>query len=179
MKTQNNDIEYCKKCDRPTSVLISDLDPEEQGHTTRYCGDCGTQYDYILLDLDKVTNTPLYKKIGELHNLYLGERNSSYYNLMSKSAQLAVYRLAKYSLPEILKRDFVNDEKQTQQIEAYAEQLMVVHWNIIMDGYFAWIAEQLLASKKISESKAPAQDVFENEFQQTVSVVYEDFIQND
>lgn len=186
MFAQNNDIEYCKKCGGPTPVLVSSLVPCGQGHTVRYCGDCGTQYEYHLLDFDKITNTPLYKKFGELHILYFGEHDTRHLDLISRSAKLMIYRLAKYSLPEILKGDFVNDEKQTQQIDAYAEPLMSIYWDIVLDGYFVWIAEQLLSGKKISESKAPKSEAFEvffeafeEECHKTSGVIYEDFIQND
>ncbi len=170
----NQEVFYCKKCGKPAPFLKGGLDSKEQEY--KYCVDCGTAYSYTPINLNKMTGSPLYKKICELHNLYFGEENEQYYNLSSNGSAQVMYRLANYFLPDILKKDFVGDEKRKQQIVNCATPLAHLYWNLILDGYFAWIAEQLLSSKKIDVSKASNSEGFENECHKTAGAVYDDFV---
>lgn len=193
MKIQNNDIEYCKKCGRPTPVLISNLDQEEQGHITRYCGDCGTPYEYILVDLgvdfsgeeegEKMAHISiedkndflLYKKIFALYKLYFVE---NYNNPLSAKANEALRRFAKYSLIQSLNRDFIDDEKQKNQIDDCSVSLTHLYEIFLLFGYCGWIVEHPSPGEENDKLVCPNWELFEDECMQTVQVIYPDYIQS-
>ncbi|OGZ83417.1 MAG: hypothetical protein A2312_01505 [Candidatus Staskawiczbacteria bacterium RIFOXYB2_FULL_32_9] len=163
---------FCKKCGSEHNI-------EKWGHS--YCPNCGVAYDHVIIgEIKEIENSPLYLKICEIHNQWtITNGKNKEYDLISKIAWIAILRLVNDFRDQIAYKFRNSDDTFNELILKYQEELGLIIIGFIIDGYFAWIAEQIISGNAINPSQVSEEEQFIGECCNNYdNFIYKDFFKH-
>lgn len=169
-------LKYCTKCGKPDSTF----DDKFYGH--KYCVHCGALYGYSETKVELAENLPTYQKILDMHeqfNDYFKKTTTAEYkyldNLFSNSAREVMFLTANLAINNV-SNDNNGNPIIKGLIEASKMSLRTLYFNVIVDGYFAWVVENKLDVNIIKKLNITNLDLFSDECFLLKNLIYDDFI---
>lgn len=161
----------CKKCGKSATTLEH-----------KFCTNCGNAYDYNTTKMNLAFEHPIYKGI-----LVLREQFSDYYtnntttkykyfdDLFSKGATQVIFRFADL-IVDFVENNYQQNPEMKQALELCRPNLKTLYFNIIIDGYFAWVAENKVNDTQIGKALSLYSETFDNECFSMKNMVYPEVV---
>jgi len=161
----------CKKCGKQAVTLDH-----------KFCTNCGNPYDYSTTKMNLAFEHPIYQGI-----LVLREQFSDYYannkttkykyfvDLFSKGATQVMFRFSDL-IVDFIDNNYQQNPEMKRVLELNRNSIKSLFFNIIVDGYFAWVAENKVKNRGIGKATALYSESFDNECFSMKNIIYPEVV---